>query len=67
MLSIPMQDVFDAAERAGVVIGTDGAAIPVDVVDTMPPQCICDGSGHATVEFGGQIIARPKCPVCADG
>jgi hypothetical protein len=59
-----MQRVFDAAERAGVTIGTDGVTIPVEVADLMPAQCICDGSGYATVEFGGQVIARPKCPAC---
>lgn len=64
MEAVPMQDVFDAAARAGVTIGTDGVAVPVDVADVMPEQCICDGSGYAEVRFGGSVIARPECPVC---
>lgn len=67
MEAVPMQIVLDAAAKAGVVIGHDGCAVPVEVDEVMPAECHCDGSGVIPVRFGGQIIARPPCPGCADG
>lgn len=59
-----MQAVLIAAKAQGKRIGTDGVAIPDDVVEVMPPQCICDGSGYAPVMLHGMVVATPPCPKC---
>lgn len=64
--AVPMQMVLDAATDQRVTIGHDGCAIPTDTADVMPNQCICDGSGYAEVVFAGRVIARPRCPACAE-
>lgn len=66
MEAVPMQKVLDAAKAQGRIIGHDGAAITDDVADVMPAQCICDGSGYTVVEMCGTVIARPRCPACAE-